>query len=136
MFSKFRNLILVTAVGACTLMFALQTTQAQTNSTTTTTRANTGYWPSYWNWYDGSYRPYWNRAYTSSGNVNPSYAPNYRYGTAYPANNYGNMGYNHGYSGNYGNMGYGTGYGYNGTGYYNTPYGHSVQLGGRSINWR
>jgi hypothetical protein len=86
------------------------------------------YWGGYWNWYDGTYVPYYQRYY--------SYGPAY-YGPAYSY--YGTPSYNYygpayGYS--YGYAPYGAYYGLPRAGVGVYPGGTAVRVGPLGIGWR
>lgn len=100
------------ALLACFAVAAPQDADAQVRIRGGRDWDRSGYWNNYWNWYDGSYRPYYNRSYRSSYYGSPYYGSSY-YGSPY-------------YSGY---RGYGSPY-------YGGGYRSGVQIGDFGVYWR
>jgi len=96
-----RNALLAIVLGLSLLSLGAPTVKAD------------DYWDGHWTWYDGSYRPYYQRYYTARPYTSAYYGRPAYYGNGYysPAPSYGY--YGPAYGGYYGGA-YGPTYGYGG----------------------
>lgn len=115
-----RSLITKTLAGVALLAcFAVATPQdadAQVQIRGGRNWDRSGYWNNYWNWYDGSYRPYYNRGYRNSY-YGSRYGGSPYYGSGYRG--WDNRGWDRGV-----NRGWGGGY------------RSGVQIGDFGVYWR